>query len=116
MEVAAKEADHAADKAARLASDRFADWLRGGPAKDLKRQQLYSRVATGWVPSKRGKHPATVTSDLDDLEGLSPEQLQSALAPTPAADTPLGAQHLANTERADWAIQWSSEMQHDALD
>ena len=67
-------------------------------------------------PSKCGKQPETVTSELDDLEGLSLEQLQAALAPTPAADTLLGAQQLANAERADWAGQWASEMQHDVLE
>ena len=35
--VASKEAEHADDKAARLASARFADWLQEGPAKGLKR-------------------------------------------------------------------------------
>ena len=108
--------DQAADRAARLAAVRFPDCLRESPAKGLKRQHLYPRVSTLWIPSKCGKHPATVTCELDDLGGLSPEQLQPALAPTAAADTPLGAQHLANAERADWAIQWASEMQHDALD
>ena len=49
------------------------------------------------------------------MEGLFTEQSQTALAPTFAAYTVLGAQHLANVERADWAVQWALEMQHDVL-
>ena len=89
--------------------------MKNGPAKGLKRQHLYSRVATGWIPSKCGKQTETTLTELDEMEGLSIEQLQAAFAPTPAADPPLGAQHLANAERADWAVQWASEMQHDVL-
>jgi len=114
--VAEKEADHSDAKASRLATAKFTDWLQEGPAQGLKRQHLFSRVATGWIPSKTGHQPTTNLSELDDLEGLSPQQLQTALAPAPEADTPLGAQHLANAERADWAVQWATEMQHDPLD
>ena len=114
--VAEKEADHSDAKASRLATAKFTDWLHEGPAQGLKRQHLFSRVATGWIPSKTGHQPTTNLSELDDLEGLSPQQLQTALAPAPEADTPLGAQHLANAERADWAVQWATEMQHDPLD
>ena len=75
---------------------------------------LPSRLRMG--RSRCGQQPDTVLSELDDLEGLSPEQLQADLAPAPAADTPLGPQHLANAERPDWAEQWASEMQHDVLE
>ena len=90
--VAAREADHASARAARLAAAKFEDWLHEGPAQGLKRQHLFSRVATGWIPSKCGSHTATTMSELDDVEGLSLEQSQTALAPTPEASTPFGAQ------------------------
>ena len=81
-----------------LATSRFTDWLQEGPAQGRNRQHLYSRVAAGWVPSKCGQQPDTALSELDDLECLSAKELQTALAPTPEADTPFGAQHLANDE------------------
>lgn len=68
--MATKEVEHADDKAARLATAMFTDWLQEGPAQGLKRQRLYSRVASGWVLSKCGRQLDTVLSELDDLEGL----------------------------------------------
>ena len=84
----------------------------GGRAQE---QHLFARTATGWTADKCGEQPQTVLSELDDLEGLSPEQLRSALAPSPGSDTPLGAQHIANSERASWSVQWATAMEHDAL-
>ena len=57
--VATKEADYADAKASRLATAKFTQWLQEGPAQGLKRQHLYSRVATGWIPSKTGTQPTT---------------------------------------------------------
>ena len=73
LAVASNEAKHADDKASRLATAKFTEWLKAGPAQGLKRQHLYSRVATGWIPSKTGTQPTTNLSELDELEGLSPQ-------------------------------------------
>ena len=52
LEVASKEAEHAGDKVARLATARFTDSLQEGPAQGLKRQRLYSRGAI-WVGAEQ---------------------------------------------------------------
>ena len=52
LAVATKEADYADTKASRIATARFTEWLQEGPANGLRRQHLFSRVATGWIPAK----------------------------------------------------------------
>jgi hypothetical protein len=116
LAVADKEAERAADRAARAATDRFAKWLADGPANGLKRQHLFSRSVSGWVADQAGGQQHTTLSELDDLEGISQSQLQAALMPDPSADTPVGAQQVANVERAKWGIQWASECKPDELD
>ena len=84
-----KEAEHADDKAARLALARFqrlaarGRWQRPQAAGPL----LEGRRRLG--PSKCGNQPETVLSELDDLEGLSQDQLQAALAPPLRLTLPL---------------------------
>ena len=82
---------------------RFEEWLREGPANGMK--HLFSRNTADWVPSKCGSQPEA-----------SAEQLQRGLAQSSPADTPLGAQHLANVERKDRGLQWASYLPHDILD
>ena len=116
IDVADNASKVADSRAANRSAKHFTEWLREGPAAGLKRQHLFIRTATGWTDSKVGNESTPVTSELDDLEGLSPEQLQAACSPTTSAQTPLGAQHLANAELADWGIQWAVGSNHDKLD
>ena len=116
LQVAIKASEAADDRAATLATKRFAEWLTTGPAEGLKRQHLFSRAATGWTSEKVGEQPETNLSELDDLEGLSAEQLRVAFSPTTSTDSPLGAQFLANSEKNDWAKQWAEMAEHDKLE
>ena len=105
---AADYASKAADaKGAGISASNFAAWLKDGPAAGLTRHHMFIRTATGWTDSKNGSETSPDISELDDLEGLSPEQLWAACSPTTSAQTPLGAQHLANSELADWGVQWA---------
>ena len=97
--VATKAADQADNRAAARAAERFADWLNDGPAAGLKRQHLFSRTATGWQDDTVASQPNTNLSEMDDTEGISKEQLAAAVAPTSDAELPLGAMHIANSER-----------------
>ena len=58
----------------------------------------------------------TNLSELDDLEGISREQLKAALAPSNVAGTPVGAQYAANVEKVKWGIQWDVDAQPDQLE
>ena len=66
---------------------------------------LMSRTATGWIPDKCDVQEETNLSELDDLEGLSPEQLRAAIAYSPGAATPLATQDAVNSERKSWGSQ-----------
>ena len=81
--------------AANMAAKKFQGWQQDRPS--LRRQHLLSRTTAGWIASPTGLAPETTVGDEDDLDGISWEELQQALAPT-AADTPLAAQQLANFE------------------
>jgi len=112
----ATEASHRANlRAATDAARRFEEWIADGRASGLKRQHLLSRTTTGWIPDKCGPSEEVQTSELDDLEGISSEQLRSALAYSPQADSPLAAQDAANSERTAWGNQWAMNLEHDEL-
>ena len=63
---------------------------------------LMSRTATGWIPDKCDVQEEINLSELDDLEGLSQEQLRAAIAYSPSVATPLATQNAANSERKAW--------------
>ena len=85
-------ADEASNKAnarsAVIATKRFETWVTEGPAAGLKRQHLFSRTAVGWIPDKCDVQEEVKLSELDDLEGISAEQLRAALAYSPHVVTP----------------------------
>ena len=89
--------------------------MNDGPAAGLKRLHLMSRTAMGWIPDKCDVQEEVNLSELDDLEGLSQEQLRTAIAYSPLAATPLATQGAANSERKAWGAQWASDSLHDEL-
>jgi len=102
LEVAASAANRADDTAAAAATRRFVEWVNDGPAGGLKRMHMMSRTATGWIPDKCDVQEEINLSQLDDLEGLSQEQLRAAIAYSPSVVTPLATQDAANSERKAW--------------
>lgn len=115
LDVAAEAARRTDTSAAIASARRFEEWIADGRANELKRQHLLSRTATGWIPDKAGQPEAVQTSELDDLEGISREQLRSALLHCPGSSSPLAAQDAANSERTAWGIQWAVNDPHDVL-
>ena len=77
--------------------------------------RLMSRTATGWIPDNVDVQEETNLSELDDLEGLSREQLRAAIAYSPGVATPLATQDAANSERKAWGGQWAIDSAHDEL-
>ena len=76
----------------------------------------FFRSTTGWVADSTDDQVGTDLSELDELEGISQEQLKAALAPSNVAGAPVGAQYAANVEKARWGIQWDSEAEADQLE
>jgi len=116
LEVATEASRRADLSAATASAKRFEEWIADGRANGLKRQHLLSRIATGWIPDKCGPREEVHTSELDDLEGISQEQLRLAVEYSPSIDSPLAAQDAANSERMAWGSQWAVDTVHDQLD
>ena len=86
----------------------FADWLQDGAAGGLKRQHLLTRTATGWIPTKVDKEEANVAAEPEELDGLSPGQLEEVTRMPDGCATPLSAQQVANAERITWGREWAA--------
>ena len=99
LQVASKVASRTEDQAARIATRRFSEWIAGGQANGLRRQHLFTRSTTGWVADSTDDQVGTNLSELDELEGISQQQLKAALTPSSGMGTPVGAQYAANVEK-----------------
>ena len=51
LDVARKEAKYSNEKAARIATTHFHNWILQGSGRGLKRQHMMSRASDGWVDS-----------------------------------------------------------------
>ena len=99
----------AEDHAAAFAAEAFSNWLHEGPMDGLGRQHQLSRTAVGWFPTKVDKPQANQFEPIDEVDGLSKEQLDSvSLQGQDAA--PLTAQQIANDERCKWGGSGPQEM------
>ena len=54
-------------------------WLEEGPCRGLRRQHQLTRTATGWIPTAKAPQDPTEMSDMDEVEGLSGEELDKIL-------------------------------------
>ena len=64
-------------QAAAHSAEAFSNWLQEGPMSGLKRQHRMSRVVTGWIPTEVAEPKANVFEPIDELDGLSDEQMKS---------------------------------------
>ena len=72
-----------------------------------KRQHQLSRTAVGWFPTKVAKPEPNELQPIDEVDGLSREQLDSIkLRDQDVA--PLTAQQTANDEKCKWGGEWAS--------
>ena len=94
------------DQAAALAAEAFSNWLQEGPMCGLKRQHQLSRTATGWIPTKVAQPLANDFEPIDEVDGLSPEQLGS-IRLAGQEEAPLTAQQIANDEKCKWGAEWA---------
>ena len=92
-----------------VATNRWEAWIHVGPASGVKRQHQFSRNATGWTPTNEssGKVYATHGQDeLDDLDGLSADELDAIRFDQGEKGTPASAQQEADDQAPKWQEQW----------
>ena len=108
-DAARKEAEKQ-ERAAQYASYKKWDkWIHEGAAGGLRRQHRFSRVANGWAPTKRstGKTFETAEEDeIDELEGLSRENIDALRFEQGQEGTPATAQQEADDQATKWSEQW----------
>ena len=79
-EVAIKQAEREEAAAGKAATMKWVRWLHEGLAAGLGRQHKMSKVAQGWAPTatasgRANDMPSLEEEDVDEEDGLSPEQL-----------------------------------------
>ena len=72
-----------------------------------KRQHQLSRTAVGWFPTKVAVPEPNELQPIDEVDGLSREQLDSIRLQDQGM-TPLNAQQIANDEKCKWGGEWAS--------
>ena len=93
-------------QAAAYSAEAFSNWLQEGPMSGLKKQHQMSRTATGWISTKVAEPKANNFEPIDELDGLSDEQLHS-IRLEGHAEAPLTAQQIANDEKCKWGAEWA---------
>ena len=67
-----------------------------------------SRVANGWVDTAVQEPVPSVMDDMDEVEGVSEQELEDTLRRGTEA-RPLGLQQTVNAEAARWAKEWQAD-------
>ena len=89
------------NQAVRHAAEAHGRWLQEGPMQGLRRQHQMSRTAVGWISAKVCKPEANEFEPIDEVDGLSQEQLNS-IKLSGEEEAPLNAQQVANDEQCKW--------------
>ncbi len=124
LEASARE--NAAGHERALASERrklWSTWIRGGPCSGLGRQHRFSRVPSGWTPTKVGAAPRPALSRLDivdgsgeawphdggELEGGEGDQRWiRILTQSQLGTRPLDLQSVVEDQALQWAEHWAA--------
>ena len=73
----------------------------------MRNQHRLTRCTTGWIPSKAAKETQAEVSLMDDVGGLTEEQLQHITESPSGERVTLNAQQLANAEKESWSVEWA---------
>ncbi len=107
-EAAAVAMANACEDEVDLASRRsWASWLNDGPAGGLGRQHRFTRVPTGWVPTKAAHGPVIPLSGWDEQDKLTSADLRRLILPPRGGPSPLNAQQAVEVEANGWAVEWA---------
>ena len=113
--VNAEAEERAAQKAALI---KWVNWIHDGPASGLRRQHQFSRTTQGWTPTKKssGKaQPIDVNDELDDVEGLNRDELESLKFEQAPGGPPATVQLQADDEAEAWHGQWGKGLNTEPL-
>ena len=79
-EWAVKNAEAEERAAQQAALCKWTNWIHDGPASGLRRQHCFSRGTQGWTATRKssgGVQPFGVEDELEDIDGLSQEELEA---------------------------------------
>ena len=108
--VATKQAEKE-EAAAQLANIiDYKQWVESGPAGGLRRQHQFTRNATGWTETALGKGNLNELGELDDLDGLSDEQLEAIKTKVGDSTSPADVQTEVNDQAASWKKVWGGDL------
>ena len=105
-----KKEERAAQYAAAL---KWVSWIREVPAGGFRRQHRFSRNADGWAATQKSTgNIADVRQqdEIDELEGLSTEDLNNLKYHQGKAGTPATAQHEADDQADSWHKHWGGRV------
>ena len=105
--VARQESDIAAQRANATIRSNYQDYLNGGPALGLGRQHRMSRTAVAWTSTKVGTSKLLIIDDLDDVDGLSADDMAAVLRHECSIRSPLDAQQEAEDQADKWSDIWA---------
>ncbi len=105
------QADMAKEELRRDRCCDWAEWMRGGAATGPGRQHRFTRIPSGWIPSRVGATmaPAQDMHDArwDDGEQQPAGSVRLVKVTAGAVATPLNSQEAVDTEADEWAEQWA---------
>ena len=107
-----KMAEANAEKEERAAQQismvKWVSWIRDGP-NGLKRQHRFSRNAGGWTPTQKSTGNVTdadLRDEVDDLQGLSMQDIIDLKFQQAEDHAPATAQQEADDQADGWREQW----------
>ena len=95
--------------AQRIAMAKWVSWIRDGPAHGLRRQHRFTRNVVGWVPAEKSTGVVTevdVRDEVDELQGLSRQDINDLKFQQAEDHAPATAQQEADQQADLWYKQW----------
>ena len=117
-EMAVKNAEAEERAAQRAALSKWVNWIHDGQADGLRRQHQFSRTTQGWTTTKKSSGEVQhidVDDELDQVEGLSIEDLNALKFDQAAGSPPATAQQQADDEAEAWHMQWGKGLADEPL-
>ena len=107
------------EKAAQYASlMKWNQWIHEGPADGLRRQHRFSRAVKGWTATAKSTGIVAgidQTDELEDLEGVSMDDLNQIRFDQAASGTHANAGQEADDEAEAWSKHWGAGAQSEQL-
>ena len=112
-EVALHTAESEERAAQRASLAKWRKWINEGPAGGLKRQHRFTRTAVGWMPTARSSGKVCQLDgedEVDMIEGLSIEELDTLRMDQAHSSCPATAQQEVDDQAMGWHREWGAEL------